>query len=321
MKVKFLNYALNPVIAFLIAVFSNFFVGQGHAAAKSSIEMVLVNSGTFQMGGDMSSFDYQEILKLSKALGLSEKNLVTQMFQEEDAKPVHEVSLSSFYISKYEITQKQFQGIVPTLFSEIDEINPFFLKKEDYPIYFIDWYSAVIFCNELSKKDGFEPVYKISKERDPNNLDPIDGKKYLVTADFTKNGYRLPTEAEWEYAARGGHLRQSFIYSGSNNIKDVAWYSNISPTEVQVVGKKKPNSLGIYDMSGNVSEWCWDWYSPSYSSDPKKDPKGPQNGKYRTHRGGSLGEQDSLASVYSRNYRRADFPYLIGFRLVRNATK
>ncbi len=217
---------------------------------------------------------------------------------DSDEKPVHSVTLSDFFISKYEVTQAEWQ--------EIMENDPSHFKGNNNPVEKVSWYDAVDFCNKKSLKDGLEPVYSGS------------GKN--IKCDFSKNGYRLPTEAEWEFAARGGNKSKGYTYSGSNNIDEVAEYEGNNNKSTKAVGGKKPNELGIYDMSGNVWEWCWDWYG-DYSSSAQTDPLGPNSGSNRVKRGGSW--------IYSAAYCRVAFRISsnptyssnsgIGFRLARSS--
>ena len=129
--------------------------------------------------------------------------------------------------------------------------------------------------------------------------------------------YRLPTEAEWEYAARGGNKSNNYTYSGSNTLDNVAWYSSNSGSNTHQVGTKAANELGLYDMSGNVWEWCWDWYG-TYSSSAQTNPYGATTGTYRVLRGGSWNYFDDFCRVSNRNYSSPDNRnYLIGFRVAR----
>ncbi len=210
-------------------------------------------------------------------------------------KPIHQVTLSSFYISKYEVTQAQYQ--------EDMGANPSSFSGDNKPVENVSWYDAVTFCNKLSEREGYTPAYTINGTN--------------VSWDLGANGYRLPTEAEWEYAARGGSQSQGYKYSGSNTPDDVAWYANNSDSQTHNVGTKQANELGLYDMSGNVWEWCWDWYG-SYSSNTQTDPTGPASGSVRVLRGGSWYSYGSNARVA---YRYGNVPtvtyYSIGFRIVR----
>ncbi len=187
----------------------------------------------------------------------------------KNEKPVHEVTLTgSFYIGKYPVTQKEWKKVMGS--------NPSYFKGNNQPVESVSWYDAVEFCNKKSEMEGLEKCYSGS------------GKN--IKCDFSKNGYRLPTEAEWEYAARGGieSCNSNYRFAGSNNIDEVAWYDDNSGTHP--VGKKKPNELGIYDMSGNVLEWCHDWYDSDYYEDsPEDNPTVPNSGSFRVLRGGFWG--------------------------------
>ena len=193
-----------------------------------------------------------------------------------DEKPVHQVTINSFYIGKYEVTQGQWKAVMGN--------NPsYFAKGDNYPVENVSWDDAQEFIRQLNIKTG-------------------------------KN-YRLPTEAEWEYAARGGKQSKGYKYSGGNDINVVAWYNLNSSCRTQPVGTKAPNELGIYDMSGNVWEWCNDWYG-DYSSNAQTAPRGPSSGSARVFRGGSWHDDARYARVSFRNGITPGSRYShMGFRL------
>lgn len=144
--------------------------------------------------------------------------------------------------------------------------------KENHPCVEISWYGAVVFCNILSEIEGLTPAYDLSN----------------WNCDWELNSYRLPTEAEWEFASLGGIKSKSYLYSGSNDPNIVGWYDNNSFNSSHEVGLKLSNELGLYDMSGNVWEWCYDWFKPKYYYiSPFVDPRGPDDGVTRSLRGGS----------------------------------
>ena len=253
-----------------------------------------------------------------------------------------EVTLSSFWISPYEVTQEEFVSVMTGNQNGI-EANPSYFPdnpaagevQERRPVDFVNWYDAIVYCNLLSIKEGLTPCYTIKGFTDPalwgTSPTSTGAKDYddwkSVTCDFNANGYRLPTEAEWEYAARGGKAgitdgSWEYEYSGSNTADDVAWYEDNSDSKTHEVGKKQYNSLGLYDMSGNVNEWCWDWYGSSsgYPSGTE-DPAGPDTGGSRVRRGGVW---DDLASGCAVSNRSNDYAYSrhyygSGFRVVRSA--
>jgi len=168
----------------------------------------------------------------------------------------------------------------------------------------VTWIDAVRFCNALSIREGLQPVYS------------IEGAN--VACDWTKKGYRLPTEAEWEYATRGGSKGRGYSYSGSANLDEVAWHDGNSGGLVHDVGQKKPNELGIYDMSGNAWEWCWDWLG-EYAAESRFDTRGPASGTVRVTRGGSEGGDGQDCMTITRNGSPPDTSYRdLGFRLARS---
>ena len=216
-------------------------------------EMVFVKGGTFTMGATAEQGSYAY----------------------DDEKPAHSVTVSDFYIGKYEVTQAQWEAVMGKNLSRF--------KGNIRPVENVSWNDIQEFIEKLNAKTG---------------------KKY-----------RLPTEAEWEYAARGGNQSKGYKYSGSNNIDEVAWYTNNSGTQTHPVGQKQPNELGLYDMSGNVFEWCSDWYG-SYSSGSQTNPTGPANGSRRVVRGGCCCDIARSCRV-SNHYK--DYPSYrssyVGFRL------
>jgi len=259
---------INVFIIFLIAAFC--------VLSCSNDDFVLVEGGTFSMGSTSG---------------------------EMDEKPVHSVTLSSFYMSKYEVTFEQYDEFCDDTGREKPRDQGWGRGKR--PVIYVSWYDAVDFCNWLSKKEGLTPAYS--------------GSGNNIKCNFSANGYRLPTESEWEYAARGGNKSRGYKYSGSNNADEVSWYWENSESKTQPVGQKKANELGLYDMSGNVYEWCWDWYG-YYSSSSQTDPEGPSAGSDRVARGGGsswdvyVGNLRCALRMCGRPEYRADY---LGFRLVR----
>ncbi len=265
------------------AVCIAFFLFHGLAAQENVINdgMIFVEGGTFQMGFNKGDF-----------------------FE----KPVHQVTLGSFYISPYEVTQGLWQQVMRKNISHQRAMKnpPGRIKGEgySYPIYYVSWYDAVEFCNELSRLNGLEPCYS--------------GEGENIRCNFEANGYRLPTEAEWEYAARGGIRSGGNQYAGSRFIDKIAWYQNNSSVRTNEVGLLDPNELGLYDMSGNVNEWVWDSFC-LYKALSAVDPVVSDCMDYRVYRGGSW----SHSAEYSRvTYRMGDVPETrlnnLGFRIARS---
>jgi formylglycine-generating enzyme len=243
------------------------------------------------------------------------------------------ITISDFYIDKYDVTQKEW--------TEVMGVNPSKTRGDNLPVEMVSWYDAIDYCNKRSIKEGLHPYYNINKnQKDPNNKpDPkfgdLDQIKWTVTINRTANGYRLPTEAEWEYAAGGGRLSQSYIYSGSNNVEDVAWYWRNSGdkylngfwvwqtlvanhNEPKPVGTKKSNELGLYDMSGNVREWCWDWFGDLKARNVT-DPEGSREGFGRVWKGGGwMGADFATATSFRTGLAANGKGPDQGFRICRN---
>ena len=217
--------------------------------------MVYVSGGTFTMGGTSEQGSDAESIE----------------------KPTHNVTLSSYYICKYEVTQALWRAVMGS--------NPSHFEGDNLPVECVSWNDCQTFIKRLNS--------------------------------YTGRDFRLPTEAEWEFAARGGNYSRHYKYSGSNYISDVAWYSDNSGNRTHPVGTKQANELGLYDMSGNVWEWCGDWYG-SYSSYSQNDPTGPNSGSCRVLRGG--GWDGSVRGCRSSSRRNDNAPGYrdngLGLRLV-----
>ncbi|MDR3302832.1 MAG: formylglycine-generating enzyme family protein [Treponema sp.] len=229
-----------------------------------------------------------------------------------------QVTVKGFYIGKYEVTQQEYQEVMRT--------NPSNFKGTTLPVEQVSWYEAVEYCNKRSERDGLVPVYTINKTRsDPNNISEYDTNRWLVTWDKAANGYRLPTEAEWEYACRAGSGTP--YHTGANITTSLANFDGNNPynggtkgiyrEKTTPVGNFPPNALGLYDMHGNVREWCWDWYG-AYDS-AAADPTGANIGAYRITRGGSwYYGAVHLRSAYRDGYTPSYRNYYVGFRIVRS---
>jgi len=228
--------------------------------------------------GDTTSINADEIEMIKIEGGVFEMGSIDSA-GSEDEWPRHKVKISDYYISKYEITQKQYQDIMG--------VNP----------------SNFVDCPTC-------PVENVSK---------LEAETFAVKLSMKhKKNYRLPTEAEWEYAARGGNKSKNFTYSGSNNLDTVGWYLTNSKKKTHPVGQKLPNELGLYDMTGNVWEWCFDLYFDKYyKQSPKEDPMGPTDGTDYVVKGGAYDSRVSFMRLsqrreFNEEYRNKS----LGFRVV-----
>ncbi len=210
------------------------------------------------------------------------------------------ITVSDFYLDKYQLTQVEYQAVMGT--------NPSnFGGNPNHPVERVSWFKAIEYCNRRSMQEGLTPCYSYSTfgtspDNWPSGWNTDSANHVNVSCDFSAIGYRLPRESEWEYAARGGLQTHGYTYSGSNNIDEVAWYGNNDPYGTKAVGIKLPNELGLYDMSGNVWEWCWDIYS----------------GSGRVVRGGGWDSGANYCTVTDRNVNDATSGNgSIGFRVCR----
>ena len=300
------------VISLFTLFFSLITLSACHTDDHISPELVLVKVGTFQMGDEIGDL-------------------------WDGCRPLHNVHLTyNFLIGKHEITFTEYDYFCEQTGRDLPGDHGW--GRDNQPVIYVSWRDAVAYCNWLSGAENLSPAYN-----EEGDLLDRDGN---VTTDITEvEGYRLPTEAEWEYAASGGHkalpIPPRHLFSGSDNIDDVAWYfdnsgegyffsgseTKVSYTNhgaayvegisAQPVGEKEPNELGIYDMSGNVWEWCHDWYD-LYTEEDKTNPIGAPAGHLRVMRGGSwiFGAND--CRVGNRLYRPPhDKLFRIGFRIAK----
>ncbi|MEZ4967750.1 MAG: SUMF1/EgtB/PvdO family nonheme iron enzyme [Saprospiraceae bacterium] len=253
---------------------------------------------------------------------------------DADEKPLHAVELDSFLISATEVTVAQYRAFAESSayrssaetgdgsytwdslgwhkmeglhwrYSETGRLRS--AGEVRYPVLHVSWYDAVHYCNWLSENAGLRAVYTFQGDS--------------VSADLTAEGFRLPTEAEWEYAAAEGQTPPKSIYAGAGSLGALAWYSGNSGKRAHPVAQKKANALGIYDLSGNVWEWCHDWYDGRYYEKSARagNPGGPAHGEMRVLRGGSWNNSGKHCRIANRTSRYPDFrDGSVGFRVVRS---
>ncbi len=265
--------------------------------------MVLVKGGTFEMGDVMGDKEY-------------------------DDETVHTVTLSNFLLAKNELTFDEYDAFCKATDRELPSDSGWGRGKR--PVINVDWYDAVEYCNWRSGQEGLQAVYSINKNsQDSHNSSTSDTKKWLVMTSRSANGYRLPTEAEWEYAARAGGQKvrfgngedianpQEINFDASTSGKEAYSIAGEYRQKTLPVGSFSPNTLELFDMSGNVYEWCGDWYG-TYSSSASSDPQGAIGGSFRVIRGGSWNSFSTLVRVAYRSNNSPDHRRLsIGFRLAR----
>ena len=225
------------------------------------------------------------------------------------------VTLSSFMLSRTEVTVFQY-GLYCALMDKNIRENIEWPNSGDNPVVNVSWYDAIGYSNWLSERMGLRRQYDIDRDKvDANNQSDYDDLKWTVTRLSGSNGYRLPTESEWEYAARGGEKSSGYLYAGGDSLDLVGWYNENSGSRTHAVGGKLANELGLYDMSGNVWEWCWDWYG-DYDDEASTNPQGADKGDNRVFRGGSWFNVPQYCRAAYRNYFGPTYRnFYLGFRL------
>ncbi len=331
MKDSVLKITLLSILSFFVSA----------VAAQTKPDLIFVEGGNYMMGRD-----YEVKAQSGADIGF------------DDEVPLHRVTVSSFHLGKTEVTVAQYKEFVnsntygitmplspedidlemeiidpktkqlrkKTWYDEYPEVAKWVWKDEN-PMTNITWRDAVLYCNWLSEKNNLPVAYLLKKvevgERIFEEVAVILDENGKETSDITKvKGYRLPTEAEWEFAARGGNKSQNFTFSGSNNPVEVAW------TDESTLGKRpmpvairNANELGFHDMSGNAWEWCWDFYDKNYYKNSKNavNPLGPERTLFKSIRGGSWYFMENVARSVVRDGPRITYTdYNYGFRVAKS---
>lgn len=268
----------------------------------AGIDMVKIPAGSFVMAG----CEVADCPKDNPSTAADESKNCVSTKKDCKSRPdevAHKVTLTNdFYLSKTEVTQKQYELVMgnnPSYFQNKKRLG---YSPEDNPVEEVTWFDAVKFANALSIKEGLPKCYS-------DQGDVIGGSTI-----YDCKGYRLPTEAEWEYAARGGTK-----WARYGKVDDIAWYGRNSGGKTHPVGKKQPNAFGLYDMLGNVSEYCHDW-SSHYKNKPQTNPSGPRTGKSRVARGVSHQYPAGFVRAAHRSFKDPSYGFShTGFRLARSA--
>jgi len=301
------------------ATFADAMVGSGKTVTFNGWSLTGADAGNYTLMAQPASVTAN--IELVSMVQISAGTFTMGQTDISDATPVHSVTLSAFNMGKYLVTQALYQlvmGTNPSNFSSSPQAGE---TQSLRPVEQVSWYDALVFCNKLSVMEGLSPAYSIKGSTDTTTWGTVptvsNSDWNAVEIVVGSNGYRLPTEAQWEYACRAG---TTTVYNTGDTISDnTGWYRDNSGNKTHEVGLKPANAWGLYDMHGNVWEWCWDWYSSSYySSSPTNDPMGASSGSDRVLRGGCWVDlAEDLRAAY-RNYSNPnDRGYIIGFRLIR----
>ncbi len=284
-----------------------------YTSTTASIRMVAIagtGSGTFPMG-----------------------NADTNIGESDDERPVRDITLRSFYLGSTEITESQWETVMGAMRPPFNPESDKYDSSPEHPARYIKWYDAIRFCNKLSKSEGLDEVYYVGDVYNDTTTDEVTDADATfanssVKMDITKNGYRLPTEAEWEYAAGGGDISERTKWAGTDNgtedgdmrLSEYAVYDADNPAPVKVGRKPVSEEYDLYDMSGNVWEWCWDLYG-DYDASKTDNPTGATLGFNRVMRGGAWGtEPDGVRVAFRHSYAPGgELPVnTAGFRVARS---